>query len=198
MLSVFLILALSLFISSADSMASEGDIAIGVNVMAGGRYDDLRMCVGSPAGVKGGPIADVMLYAKYGISDDWALGLNLPVFRPILFGLAFDMLQFEPEFTLDYRKNISDGLDFVVGPGLGVSLHYGPDYKTEKSAENPDSFWAAGPFISGLFGLGFGNNLERVVGVRAFYVPLLSEERPTGTVLGAVLEGQFGLYNSGR
>ncbi len=33
--------------------------------MGGGRYDDLRMCVGSPAGVKGGPIADIMFVTRY-------------------------------------------------------------------------------------------------------------------------------------
>ena len=34
----------------------------GIMFMGGGRYDDLRMCVGSAAGVKGGPIADIMLH----------------------------------------------------------------------------------------------------------------------------------------
>jgi hypothetical protein len=179
----------------ARAGADQGRMSIGINLMAGGRYDDLRMCVGSPAGVKGGPIADIMLTARYGLSQRWTAGIDLPLFRPILFGAAFDMVQFEPQFTLDYRKPVSGKVDIVAGPGLGLSLHYGPDYTTAKNAENPESFWAAGPFLSGRIGLGFGDGARRGVGIQGFYTPLFSDSRPAGTVLGAALVGQFDLYS---
>jgi hypothetical protein len=42
--------------------------------------------------------------------ERWAMavGLNLPVMRPILFAAAFEMLQFEPEFTFQYRSRDND------------------------------------------------------------------------------------------
>jgi hypothetical protein len=57
--------------------------------MAGGRYDNYRMCVASPAGVKGGAMADIMFTTKHRLNDHRSLTFNLPVMRPVLFGLAF-------------------------------------------------------------------------------------------------------------
>ena len=170
------------------------DVTFGIHFMVGGRYDNMRMCVGSPAGVKGGPIADIMFDTKFRVNDNLSVAFNLPVMRPILFAAAFKMLQFEPQFSFEFRKNIKDDKDLIIGPGLGVSFHYGPDYKSEKENKG-DSFFAAGPFISGLFGYQFSGSSGRakLFGLRAFYVPLFSGESDLspGTVFGGALEGHF-------
>jgi hypothetical protein len=147
------------------------------------------MCVGSDAGVKGGPMADIQLVVRYSLSPEYAVSFKLPVMRPILFGTAFKVLQFEPEFTLEFRSPIKDDLTLVTGPGLGVSLHYGPDYKSDLNNRG-DDFFAIGPYISMMAGLSFGGMTEsgKVLGLRVIYVPLFSKEYPTGTVLGGALE----------
>jgi len=167
---------------------SESKFSHGILFMAGGRYDNLRMCVASPAGAKGGPMADIMFITKYTLKSNRSLTFNLPLMRPVLFGLAFKMLQFEPEFTLEFNKPLNDKLNLVTGPGLGVSVHYGPDYKSNLS--NPtSSFFAVGPFLSWQTGLALKKEgKERSsLGLKAFYVPLFAKNRSTGTVLGGAL-----------
>ncbi|MBN2544124.1 hypothetical protein JXI42_14785 [bacterium] len=188
-----LLLIIVLFNVAIYNIHAEENWTIGVNFMLGGRYDDLRMCVGSPPGAKGGPIADIMVNFKYQVDQEFALVFNLPVMRPILFATAFDMLQFEPEVTFEFKKAIKDDLDFLIGPGVGLSLHYGPDYESDVDENRGESFFAAGPFISSLFAFNFQNSAEkdRIVGARAFYVPLFSKERAPGTVLGLALEGSI-------
>lgn len=188
-----------LFASSLRAGEGTQGVSFGVNIMLGGRYDDLRMCVASPAGSKGGPIADIMLDARVHLDERTAIGLKLPVFRPLLFAFAFDMLQFEPEIFFERSVDINDDVSFVLGPALGVSLHYGPDYETSSDATNPESFFAAGPLVSCLLGIGFENSsgLLRIVGVRPFYIPLFSGERATGTVIGASLEGHLDFAQTG-
>ncbi len=82
----------------------------------------------------------------------------------------------------------------IFGPGVGVSFHYGPDYHSDRKNKG-DSFFAAGPLISGLCGLGFNSSKgkKRMIGLRAFYIPLFSGENDLspGTVIGGVLEGHF-------
>lgn len=178
-----------IFISgSLAQETTKGGLSYGILYMAGGRYDDVRMCVASAAGVKGGPMADIMFLTKYTFSEKSALTFNLPVMRPLLFGLAFQMLQFEPEFTFQYRKVLNDSKALLTGPGLGVSLNYGPDYKSDLKNRG-DSFFAAGPFISWQFGLEFrGSQKTRVAGIRVFYIPLTAKEHSDGIVLGGALE----------
>ena len=178
--------------------AEKGDLSLGVNIMLGGRYDNLRMCVATPAGVKGGPIADVMLVGRYHLNDRSAVGFKLPVMRPLLFGLAFGMLQFEPELTYEYRHTLSERTDLIVGPGIGISLHYGPYYTENKNDDAAQSFFAAGPFVSGLIGVAFTNDtgLERVVALKPFYAPLFSDRYRPGTVAGAALEGHLDFWES--
>ncbi len=177
--------------SISDPLAQESvkrGFSYGILYMAGGRYDNVRMCVATGGGVKGGPVADIMFLTKYTLSEKAAVTFNLPVMRPLLFALAFQMLQFEPEFTFQYRKVLNDSKAVLTGPGLGVSLNYGPDYKSDLKNRG-DSFFAAGPFISWQFGLEFrGRQKTRVAGIRAFYVPLTAKDHPDGTVLGAALE----------
>lgn len=160
----------------------------GILYMAGGKYDNVRMCVATGAGVKGGPIADIMFLTKYTFNEKSSVTFNLPVMRPLLFGIAFHMLQFEPEFTFQYRKVLNDSKSIVTGPGLGVSLNYGPDYKSDLKNRGV-SFYSAGPFLSWQFGLEFKvHQKTRVAGIRAFYVPLFAKDHPDGAVLGGVLE----------
>lgn len=168
-------------------------VSIGFNLMFGGRYDNMRMCVASPAGAKGGPVADIMFYVKVWTAENFAVGFKLPVMRPILFGAAFEMLQFEPEFTFDFNIPISDGRAFRTGFGVGGSFHYGPDYTSgREGVERTESFPAAGPFISALVGFSYltKNDREQMIGARFFYVPLFTENRGVGTVLGGAVEYQ--------
>jgi hypothetical protein len=175
----------------ADMLAQETvekGFSFGILYMAGARYDNVRMCVATSGGVKGGPVADIMFLTKYTFTEKSSVTFNLPVMRPLLFGLAFQMLQFEPEFTFQYRKVLNDSKALLTGPGLGVSLNYGPDYKSDLKHRG-DSFFAAGPFISWQFSLEFkGQQKTRVAGIRAFYVPLSSKDYPDGTVIGVALE----------
>jgi len=183
----------TLFALSPLTAAQEkGDMRLGVLVMVGGRYDNLRMCVASKAGVKGGLMADIMLTGRYTLNDNTGIGFNLPVMRPILFGLAFKMLQFEPEFVVDIKTRMNDRLDFIAAPSLGVSLHYGPDYKSDRTNRSP-SFFAAGPIAGVHLGLGFkdsGGVIRNVVAVKPFYAALFTRNHGTGTVVGGALEYQ--------
>ena len=160
-------------------------ISFGVHAIGGGRYDDVRMCVGSPAGVKGGPIMDVYFDVVLRTGANTALVFNLPVMRPILFGAAFKMLQFEPQMTFEYTS-VESG--FVFGGGLGAVFHYGPDYKSSLDDRGED-FFAVGPLVSG----SVGRRIEArqgywLPGAKVFYSPLFSAEKKFGGVLGAALE----------
>ncbi len=186
------ILALSILISLINSIygqdSDKSKNTYGILLMAGGRYDNYRMCVASPAGVKGGSMADIMFISKHRLNDSHSLTFNLPIMRPVLFGLAFKMLQFEPEITLEYNKLISERIDLVTGPGIGISFHYGPDYKSDLS--NPgESFFAMGPLLSWQGGIEFKKEsyVKSVAGLKAFYVPLFAKNRSAGTVLGGAL-----------
>jgi len=194
--SLRIILSLVISCLSMNLYAQESSqFSYGVKIMAGGRYDNMRMCVGSDANVKGGPIADIMFLTNYRLQSGRKISFELPVMRPILFGAAFKMLQFEPEVSMEFVNKIDDYNSIVVAPGLGVSLHYGPDYKSDLDNRG-DDFFAFGPFFSTLVGLKKINsmNKERILGIRFFYTPLFSSETnlSPGTVLGAAFEMQFG------
>jgi hypothetical protein len=94
------------------------------------------------------------------------------------------MLQFEPEITLEYNKIISQRINLVTGPGIGISFHYGPDYKSDLSNRS-ESFFAMGPFLSWQTGIEFKK--KSTVGFKVFYVPMFAKDRPAGTVLGGAL-----------
>jgi hypothetical protein len=187
-----IVIALVSAITTAGFAQSQGTVSFGMHVMLGGRYDDVRMCVSSPAGAKGGLIADIMFDTRYQINDRTAVVFHLPVMRPILFAAAFKMLQLEPAIQVEWRTPLSEKADIVAGPALGVSFHYGPDYHSDRDNRG-ESFFAAGPLVSGLAGIGFGgqSGAQKVVGLRAFYIPLFAKGRAPGTVLGGALEGHF-------
>jgi hypothetical protein len=191
---IVILMFLVMFLGNLFS--NENETKLGIKVMAGGRYDDMRMCVGSDAGVKGGPIADVMLLIKRNIKPNVDLAFELPVMRPLLFGLAFEMLQFEPQISMEFNKQISNNSALILAPGVGISLHYGPDYKSDLDNRGKD-FFAAGPIVSGLIGYSFDgkNDKSKTFGIRMFYTPLFSGESSSspGQVFGAVIEAQFQL-----
>jgi len=179
-----------------DSLADSPEF--GIKVRVGGRYDNVRMCVASQAGAKGGPAADVSFFTEFGITDNMALHVDIPIFRPILFGVAFDMLQFEPSATLKFRKTLSANIDYITGPTIGISFHYGPDYISENSGINrTNSFFAIGPIVSGYFGVKF-KRLEKAfnfeLGISPYLIPLISINDPldhSGIVVGGLLDASF-------
>jgi len=155
-ITVFAILILfiipSTTIAQNDSLRNK--TKFGVKFRLGGRYDDVRMCVASPAGATGGTAADISIFMEFNVSQKSVAHIDIPVFRPVLFGLAFEMLQFEPTATLKYKKHLSEKTNFKTGPMIGISLHYGPDYNSEQ--DNPtESFFAMGPIVGGYIGFEF-------------------------------------------
>jgi len=178
-------IACSALLTGVLAAEEKAALTFGVHTIAGGRYDDVRMCVGSPAGVKGGPIMDAYLDVVLRTSDETQLVLNLPVMRPILFGAAFGMLQFEPQVTLEYAPAESG---FVYGGGLGAVFHYGPDYRSSLEDRSED-FFAVGPLVSASVGKRIDAKQGYwLPGVKVFYSPLFSDDRNLGMVAGAALE----------
>jgi len=180
-----------------SSLGADG-VILGIKLRVGGRYDNVRMCVATPAGFKGGPAMDVSLFMDIGLTDRMSLGINLPVFRPILFGAAFRMLQFEPDVSLNFHHRVNDKLHLVAGPALGISLHYGPDYNSERSGDGRgSSFFALGPRLGAYVGLDFvrpGKDFNFQLGLSPYVAPLFSvgdADRQRGVVVGGTLDGQF-------
>jgi hypothetical protein len=124
-----LILLTPLLLAAPTARAETPDpgLILGTKLSAGGRFDNVRRCVASSAGTRGGPAADVSFLVEIPLRKRLALAVNIPVFRPVLFGLAFKMLQFEPDVTLVFRRPVGSTTDLVFGPSLGLSLHWGPD-----------------------------------------------------------------------
>jgi hypothetical protein len=182
---------------SAQTSPDDG-VLFGFKVRFGGRYDNVRMCVASDPGTRGGIAADVSVFAEFGVSKSWGLHVDLPVFRPILFAAAFDMLQFEPSVTAKYRVRTDSSVDVIVGPTLGLSMHYGPDYRSSRSsAERSPSFFAMGPSVGGYLGLDFrrpGEPFNFQLGVSPYVSPLLSIGDPEdhqGIVVGGLVDALF-------
>jgi len=196
--------ALAVLLCSSAALAQqegpdrEGMVIFGVKVRAGGRYDNVRMCVASPAGAKGGPAMDVSLFAEVGLAKDITLEVDVPFVRPILFATAFRMLQFEPSAILKFYKDTDGRMDLVAGPAVGVSLHYGPDYESEPSGSGRgQSFFAIGPTVGGYFGLDFVRPDETFnfqLGLTPYVTPLFGVDDPgdhRGIVVGGLLDGSF-------
>lgn len=171
--------------SSADE---KKPVSLGIHMKAGARYDDVRMCVGSPAGIKGGPIMDVYFDILIPAGEKGTLIFNIPVMRPILFAAAFNMVQIEPQMTYEYHLGPKDETSIVLGGGLGLIFHYGPDYNSS-SDDRGESFFAMGPLFSGFVGVQIpGRTGKWMPGIRAFYSPLFSPDYETGTVIGGAAE----------
>jgi hypothetical protein len=202
---VFIALALTtaLTLASSPSGADEKPVGnkafvIGPKIRAGGRFDNVRMCVASPAGAKGGPAFDISLSTEIALNETISLDIDLPVFRPVMFGLAFDMLQLEPSVTLKFRRYGKGRADLVGGPTLGMSFHYGPDYHSESSGDGRTaSFFALGPIIGGYIGLDFKRPCKKFnlqLGVTPYVEPLFGvndAENHRGVVVGGLLDLQL-------
>ena len=198
-----LFVAMSALVAFAQNAGAQeqsyGDQSIfGLKVQAGARYDDVRMCVASPAGAKGGPAMEISFFTEIGVFEKISVLVNVPIMRPILFAAAFKMLQFEPEVSLLFRLPQDGDVDIIVGPSVGIALHYGPDYESERSGEGRGpSFWALGPRVGGYFGLDFkrpGKTFNFQLGVSPYVTPLFSVDDPDnhrGFVAGGTLDGSF-------
>lgn len=183
------IIVLLAIVSSGVGADEKQGISLGIRILAGGRYDNVRMCVGSPAGVPGGPIGEVYFDIRVPVSDAGTVVINVPLFRPIVFAAAFDMLQLEPVVMYEHSLSDEAGTHPVVGAGMGVVLHYGPDYHS--SQDDPgDSFFSIGPLLNGFAGLTIGET-NFTAGLKGFFSPLISPDRPTGVVAGGGLEVNY-------
>ncbi len=165
--------------------------SFGILYMAGGRYDDVRMCVATDAGVKGGPMGDVQLVTRWHLSSDMNIAFNLPVFRPILFISAFKMVQFEPMVDFEMISSIGGDSRIITGPGMGISIHHGPGYESDLKDPDP-AFNAIGPTISWKMGFILNSDGGKLstIGGRIFYTPLFAEDHSNGKVIGLAFEYQ--------
>lgn len=184
------------FLSSALLFTNEyKSLNIGVSFSAGGRYDEVRMCVASPAGFKGGPAFEFAGFVLEGrFNKYFGMGFYIPVARPLLFAAAFNMLQFLPEAVLSLHIPVNEKIDFALDGGFGVSLHYGPDYKSGNNPGDPlnPAFFASGPRISILTGIVYyvNDNISFKTGVRPYFEYLFSDTL-SGKVIGAELDIQI-------
>lgn len=188
-LSLFLLLVFTFQFSFSQEKSTK---TTGVMIMSGLRYDDVRMCIATPAGVKGGPIGDIMLSVRYAHNEhsDWVV--NIPVFRPIMFALTAKMLQFEPEMAYEKFAAIGENKQLVYGPGVGLSFHYGPGYTSSANDNREPSFFAFGPIVNYRIGIWFAGNTKQLLAFKAFYTPLFSfGNYENGHVLGGALQYTF-------
>ncbi|MBW2260612.1 MAG: hypothetical protein JRG91_01460 [Deltaproteobacteria bacterium] len=197
--AVLLALALAPAPAEAQESPDDGQVLLfGFKVSVGGRYDNVRMCVASPAGAKGGLALDVSFFAEIGIKQDVSVIVNVPLFRPIMFAAAFRMLQFEPDVTLAFRHDMGEKVDLIVGPTIGFIFHYGPDYTSERSGPGrTPSFFAMGPRIGAYLGFDFKRRDSKFnfqLGIQPYASPLFTagDSQPSqGVILGGTLDGLF-------
>jgi hypothetical protein len=190
-------LSLATCVVYADAATNDPTL-FGLKVRIGGRFDNVRKCVASKTGIKGGVAADISAFAEFPTGNGTLLHVDLPVMRPILFAAAFHMLQFEPSVTLKFTDKSINKVGWVAGPTLGVSLHYGPDFKSEASgAGRTASFFAVGPIVGAYAGLDFrrpGETFNFQLGLSPYITPLFAIEDPQnhrGVVIGGLLDGSF-------
>jgi hypothetical protein len=198
-----LFLLLSIGEVGADDDANDPAL-FGFKIRFGGRYDNVRKCVASTTGTKGGIAADISAFAEFPTGKGTQLHIDLPVMRPILFAAAFHMLQFEPTVALRFIDTSDNKIGWVAGPALGVSLHYGPDYNSEASGSGRTaSFFAMGPIVGAYAGLDFrrpGEQFNFQLGLSPYVIPLFGINDPQnhrGIVIGGLLDGSF-IFNGNK
>lgn len=130
---------------------------VGFVVSIGGRFDNVRLCPATPLGSKGGPTLDLAAVVDVPLETQATMRITVPVLRPILFGLAFRMLQFEPYVAILFHRRLDDWApengDYTswtqaIGPVFGISLHHGPDTTATIAGEGRGpSFFAVGPLL---------------------------------------------------
>ena len=193
-------LLLTMWAGALAAGSAENPNLFGLKIRIGGRFDNVRMCVASPAGAKGGIAADISAFANVPVGDAAAVHIDLPIMRPILFAFAFKMLQFEPTVALTFSDKSDSRTGWVAGPVLGASLHYGPDYRSEASGSGrTDSFFAMGPIVGAYAGLDFrrpGEKFNFQLGLSPYVTPLFGVSDPQdhrGVVVGGLLDAVFRL-----
>ena len=185
---------LSCFPSTALAADLDMPYVIGVKLRAGGRFDNVRRCVATSKGTPGGPAADISAFVELPAGGGNTVQIDLPIMRPILFAAAFDMLQFEPSATFKFHDPNGGDIGWVLGPTLGMSLHYGPDYHSDLKGRK---FFALGPIIGGYAGLDFRRpnkafNFE--LGLTPYFIPLFGvddSQNHKGIVVGGLLDAAF-------
>lgn len=192
-----LLLALSFSAACADAAAAD-PCQFGIKIRAGGRYDNVRKCVASKTGTKGGIASDISAVTEFPAGKGTSIHVDLPVMRPILFAFAFHMLQFEPTVALKYSDKSNTKAGWVAGPALGVSLNYGPDYKSEASGSGRTaSFFSMGPIVGAYAGLDFrrpGAPFNFQLGLSPYVIPLFGIGDPQhhrGIVVGGFVDALF-------
>ncbi len=193
---------LLLIIISAVFSPAEETVSFGISAAFGGRYDPVRMCAGSPAGVPGGPAGEFFAFIfEYRFGEKFGIGLYLPIARPILFAAAFQMLQFLPEISFTYHLPLpnTNRIELVGILGTGVSLHYGPDYRSDLENRG-ENFFASGPRVSLLIGPAFmvGKRGMIIVGIKPYFEYLKAVDGGTeGPVIGGEADVQFRILAGG-
>ncbi|MBN1685399.1 MAG: hypothetical protein JW852_02035 [Spirochaetales bacterium] len=167
----------------------ERGVSFGIHLLGGGRYDNVRMCVGSPPGVPGGPIGEFYFDVKVPVSEKGTVVFNIPLFRPVMFGVAFKMLQLEPLVTYEHLLGGDTGARPVIGGGAGIIFHYGPDYNSSPD-DRGESFFSIGPIVHGFAGFAIGES-NFTSGIRGFFSPLFTPDRPRGVVAGGGVEVHY-------
>jgi len=197
-LTIALLLASVLTAPAVALSAGPDDVFVGVALAGGGRYDDVRMCVGSPAGVKGGPAMDVSLLVEVSTGPLVSVAVNVPVVRPVLFAAAFRMLQFEPDVRVLFRPVRGEKAHLVLGPTLGITLHWGPDYRSKETGPGRSrSFFALGPTLGAWIGIDIprpGKKFNFQIGIHPYATALFGIGDPDdhrGWVAGGMLVGIF-------
>jgi hypothetical protein len=167
---------------------------IGVKLRVGGRFDNVRRCVASSKGTPGGPAADISAFVEIPVGDGDTVQIDLPIMRPIIFAAAFDMLQFEPSATFKFRDPKGGDIGWVLGPTIGVSLHYGPDYHSDLHGPK---FFALGPIVGGYAGIDFrrpNKTFNFELGLTPYLIPLFGvddSQNHKGIVVGGLLDAAF-------
>jgi hypothetical protein len=199
--TAFIITVLSLALSSSKVWAdatTNDRMNFGFKIRIGGRYDNVRKCVASKTGTKGGIAADISAFTEFPAGNGALVHIDFPVMRPVLFAAAFHMLQFEPSVALKFADKSSNKVGWVAGPALGVSLHYGPDYNSETSGSGrTPSFFAMGPIVGAYAGMDFrrpGETFNFQLGISPYATPLFGIRDPKnhrGIVIGGLVDGSF-------
>jgi hypothetical protein len=174
----------------ADELRStESPLDFGFHMSFGWKQDNLRITTSSSGLEKTGTTGEISLDTRYRLGSGCALNLNFPVGRPALFGVAFSILQLEPQLTVEFYKQLYKGLELVFGPSVGASFYYGPEHSTDIDELNSsDFFFASGPIMAGLVGLRFNEFFENVIGFRPYYGSLLAENRDYSDFYGGLIE----------
>ena len=182
-------------ITIARGRRGDAPALFGVQGSFGGRYDNVRLCTATGPGTAGGPAGDIAAVGDFRLGHGMTLRARLPVLRPLLFALAFEMLQFEPDVALLWRFPLSTTAALMVGPLVGVTFHYGPDYQSDSSgAGRGPSFFALGPKVGGTVAIDWprpSSAFGLQVGVSPYVAPLFGIDDPDshrGVVVGGSLD----------